>query len=128
MRRSRPGSAARETPRFRPHDLVPIPRGMRKFLPVLALALASFTQRSDMARPTITLDPIPPVAGSTAKVTYSGPLPVTLTVRWRPSSAGVATIEIPSGGAATIDIPKGATFVSLTDPTNGADEEASVVQ
>jgi hypothetical protein len=83
----------------------------------------------EVRMPTITISPLPPVQGTAATVCYDGDRPVTLDLAWTPDGAGPATLTIPKGGTGCVELimPGNATSLSITDPTGGADEEATMI-
>jgi len=71
--------------------------------------------------PEITISPIPPVQGDTMKVTYSGPLPVTLTVDFHPGEP--FEIDVTDSDGVDVDVPADAIAVKVTGgnaPANGS--------
>lgn len=105
---------------------------MLKLAAAVVLSLGFFQPGVSMTGPTsspsITIDPIPPKAGSTATVTYDGPLPANVTITFDPSSDEPLQLKIESPGGVTVSIPADAETMKVTDDSGAADAESTHVE
>lgn len=78
----------------------------------------------------ISVDPDPPAAGQGANFGYSGNVPVTITIKWGPASAGIpdTTIEITStSNPVKVAVPSGATSFIAHDESGASADLAGAV-
>lgn len=80
-----------------------------------------------MTSPTITISPIPPVAGQKMEITYTGTPGTKLSLDWDPASEP-SSVTVDANGKASVVVPAGATSVIVDDPTGAAKPAASMIQ
>ena len=101
------------------------------FLAVAAVASLSFQHPHEgherMTQAEITITPMPPVAGQSARIKYSGKLPATINLDWSPAGSP-KSVTIPANpGYVDIDVPKEATSLIASDPSGEADDVATTI-
>lgn len=90
------------------------------------LALAAVP--SPYAPPTITISPVPPQAGGTMTITYTGKPGTELVVTWDGQPPiPPEKVVIPAGGSASVAVPATAAAVLVSDPKGGAATTGSVI-
>jgi hypothetical protein len=97
---------------------------------LLLAALAALLVPNDagrMTNPTITISPIPPVAGQKMEITYTGTPGTKLSLDWDPASEP-SSVTVDANGKASVVVPVGATSVIVDDPTGAAKAVSSMIQ
>lgn len=76
--------------------------------------------------PTITLSPLPPKAGDTVTITYTGRPGTVLNLDWHPAGEP-PTVTVGADGTVTVKVPTSATSLIVSDPVGGAPDESTVI-
>lgn len=95
-------------------------------LAVLGVASLAFTGQP-MPNPTITIKPVPPVAGGKVTISYTGTPGTKLTLDWDPASEP-SSVVVDENGNAEVTVPAGATSLIVDDPTGGAKPVSTMIQ
>lgn len=94
---------------------------------VASLVFPTGGTNEHMTNPTITISPIPPVAGQKMEITYTGTPGTKLSLDWDPASEP-SSVTVDANGKAGVVVPAGATSVIVDDPTGAAKPVSSMIQ
>ena len=78
--------------------------------------------------PTLTIDPVPPKQGQTAKIIADGPLPMNVTISFEPDSIPDMNLTIGQSGEVEFTVPDNAESMQVTDDDGVALGDSSLVE
>ena len=77
--------------------------------------------------PKITISPIPPVQGQQCTIDYDGPLPASVTVKFKPNSIADLSLTIGASGKVEFTVPDNGESMTVSDDAGLAPYETSLI-